>query len=177
MPDQPVDSRSAEGNRLGAELSTAVVLYHEAVGRRLGLSAADQRVLGLIGREGPLTAGALAQRIGVTSGAATGLIDRLERAGHVRRDSDPADRRRILVTARQDRGDGGPVRELSVAMGEVMSRYSQEELAVIGDYVRRTVVVLEEQTRRLGPDTGVSTDAGADVTEAATRPVPEDTPW
>ncbi|MFF0744671.1 MarR family transcriptional regulator [Streptomyces sp. NPDC004111] len=167
----PTRPGSAEGNLLGAELSTAVVLYHEAVGRRLGLSAADQRALSLIGREGPLTAGALAQRIGVTSGAATGLIDRLEKAGHVRRDPDPADRRRILVTALPGRRTAWAVRDLSRAMAEVMSRYSEQELAVIEDYVRRTVAVLEEQTRRLGPEGNAGGDTPGPATPRGGAPV------
>src|SRR5699024_4194273 len=63
------------------DLSTAVVLFHEAIAQRLGLSAADLKALGLIMRDGPLTAGALAQRTGLTPGAVTGLVDRLEHAG------------------------------------------------------------------------------------------------
>ncbi|MCX5206422.1 MarR family transcriptional regulator [Streptomyces sp. NBC_00237] len=132
-------------------MSTAVVLFHEAVGRQLGLSAADQRALSLIRREGPFTAGVLAQRIGVTSGAATGLIDRLERGGHVRRAADAGDRRRILVEARPDAPGTGALEELGRAMGVFMARYDADELAVIEDYVRGTIEVLGEQTRRLGP--------------------------
>ncbi|CAM5468955.1 MarR family transcriptional regulator [Streptomyces spiroverticillatus] len=143
--------RTREGDRLGAELSTAVVLFHEAVGRQVGLSAADQRALSLIRREGPFTAGALAQRTGVTSGAATGLIDRLERGGHVRRAADPADRRRTLVAARPDAPGSGALEELGRAMGAFMARYDETQLAVIEDYVRGTIEILTDQTRRLAP--------------------------
>ncbi|MFI5804738.1 MarR family transcriptional regulator [Streptomyces sp. NPDC051561] len=128
------------------------MLYHEAVGRRLGLSATDQRALSLVGREGPFTAGEPARRMGVTSGAATGLIDRLERGGHLRREADPGDRRRTLVRSTGNRRDTGPLQDLSRAMGAMMARYGPDELAAIGDYVRRTIDVLEEQTRRLGQE-------------------------
>src|SRR5262245_33252986 len=91
------DGSTRRGADLGWELSTAVVLFHEAVAARLGLSAADHRALGLISRSGAVTAGELAQRTGLSPGAVTGLVDRLEQGGHVRRTRDPADRRRVLV--------------------------------------------------------------------------------
>ncbi|MBB5955203.1 DNA-binding MarR family transcriptional regulator [Saccharothrix tamanrassetensis] len=133
---------------LGRELSTAVVAYHEAVGAHLGVTAVDQRALALIGRHGPLSAGDLAKRIGLTPGAVTGVIDRLERAGLARRDPDPEDRRRVVVTAIGD-GFGRVFAGLSAAMGELTSRYSPEQQEVIADWVTRAIDVLREQTRRL----------------------------
>jgi MarR family protein len=134
---------------VGRELSTAVVMFHEAVGQRLGVSAGDQRALTLL-RGGPLSAGALAKEIGLTPGAVTGMVDRLEAAGLVRREVDPDDRRRVVVTA-VDTGGGhdGLFGGLSAAMGTMMSRYSPAELKVIGDFVDRTIGVLKEQTAKL----------------------------
>ncbi|GAA1211040.1 MarR family winged helix-turn-helix transcriptional regulator [Pseudonocardia alaniniphila] len=136
----------------GRRLSTAVVMFHEAVGTRLGLSAADQRALALVTGEAPMTAGRLAQLTGLTPGAVTGLVDRLERAGHVRRSPDPADRRRVLVVpVRGRRADPGDAfAELGRDMAGFMAKYDEHELAVIADYVRNTIDVLERQTRRLG---------------------------
>ncbi|WP_433265216.1 MarR family transcriptional regulator [Actinosynnema sp. CS-041913] len=133
---------------LGRELSTAVVAFHEAVGAHLGVTAVDQRALALIGRHGPLSAGDLAKRIGLTPGAVTGVVDRLERAGLARRDPDPDDRRRVVITAVGD-GFGQVFAGLGAAMGEVSARYTAEEQEVIADWVTRTVEVLREQTRRL----------------------------
>jgi DNA-binding MarR family transcriptional regulator len=65
---------------------------------RLGISAADLRCLNAIENAGGLTAGELARQVGVTTGAVTGALDRLERAGFARRAPDPADRRRVRVT-------------------------------------------------------------------------------
>ena len=140
-----------DGDTLGWELSNAVVMFHEAVGSRLGLSAADHKALGIVLREGPLTSGALAERTGLSGGAVTGLVDRLERAGHVERLADPRDRRRVLVQAvPRDRSELGPVfAALGERMGEAMAGYDEEQLAVIADFVRRTITVLTEQTRRL----------------------------
>src|SRR5688500_177457 len=88
-----------DGRDFGRELSTAVVAFHEAVGARLGVTAVDQRALALIAGKGPLSAGELAKEITLTPGAVTGVADRLERAGLVRREPDPGDRRRVVITA------------------------------------------------------------------------------
>lgn len=138
---------TAKGVDLGRELSTAVVMFHEAVGAHLGVSAGDQRALALIGRHGPMPAGELAEKTGLTPGAVTGMIDRLERAGLARRDPDPNDRRRVLVTATGNQPN--VFADLAAAMNKLTERYDQTELEVIADYLTRTIEILREQTRRL----------------------------
>src|SRR2546427_12544520 len=81
-------------NEAARRQSTATVLFHTAVAERLGLSATDHKYAVLIARQGPMTAGELADRAGVTTGAITGVPDRLEQAGGVPRDGDPLDQRR-----------------------------------------------------------------------------------
>jgi len=79
------------------------IAAHEAVAARLGLNATDLRSLDLIGSEPEMTPSRLAELTGLTTGAVTGILDRLERAGFVRREADPADRRRTLVRLDQER--------------------------------------------------------------------------
>jgi DNA-binding MarR family transcriptional regulator len=71
--------------------------FDQAVADTLGVNRTDMRCLDLLEREGPVTAGRLAEATGITSGAMTTVIDRLERTGYAQRVSDPADRRRVLV--------------------------------------------------------------------------------
>lgn len=137
-----------DGRDFGRELSTAVVAFHEAVGARLGVTAVDQRALALIAGKGPLSAGELAKEINLTPGAVTGVADRLERAGLVRREPDPDDRRRVVITAVPG-AFGQLFAGLATAMDELTGRYSPEEQRVIGDWVVRTIAVLKEQTRLL----------------------------
>src|SRR5699024_3272098 len=113
----------APGENLGTELSDAIVGFHEATGRLLGVSAADHKALGVIQREGPLSASELAARTSVTPGAITGLIDRLEAAGLAHRERDPADRRRLVVTASAptDPRVTAAFAELGRAMAEVVA--------------------------------------------------------
>ncbi|MER5627314.1 MarR family transcriptional regulator [Streptosporangium sp. NPDC002544] len=145
-----------DGAELGWELSTAVVLFHEAIARRLGLSAADHKALGIVTRKGPLPAGALAAELGLGASAITALVDRLERAGYVQRAPDPADRRRVLVSA--DTGHapdlGGIFADLGREMSAFMAKYDERELAAIVDYVVNTIAVLKAQTVRLATDDG-----------------------
>jgi DNA-binding MarR family transcriptional regulator len=75
------------------------VLYSAAVAARLGINSTDLECLDFVLTRGPLTAGRLAEATGLTTGAITGVIDRLERAGFARRKRDPADRRKVLVEA------------------------------------------------------------------------------
>ncbi|AOS62062.1 transcriptional regulator [Actinoalloteichus hymeniacidonis] len=128
-----------------------MVAFHEAVGSYLGVSAVDQRALGVIGAHGPLSAGALATLIGLTPGAVTGMVDRLERLDLVTKTPDPADRRRVVISVagRGREGFGEIFGGLSTAMQAMVARYSPAEQELIADYVTRTIDILQEQTREL----------------------------
>jgi DNA-binding MarR family transcriptional regulator len=84
-------------------LIAQAVATHEAVAARLGINPTDLRCLGLIGHEPGLTPTRLAELTGLTTGAVTGVLDRLERAGFVRREPDPEDRRRLTVRVNPER--------------------------------------------------------------------------
>jgi DNA-binding MarR family transcriptional regulator len=87
------------------ELGEAVDLFTQVVADRLGLNRTDLAVLSLLGARGPLSAGQLAEATGLTTGAVTGVADRLERAGYARREPDPDDRRRVIVRLVPERLD------------------------------------------------------------------------
>src|SRR5438132_2883580 len=71
--------------------------FESLAARRLGVSETDLRCLNIIQNGGSLTAGELGARSGLSGGAVTGVIDRLQGAGLARRASDPGDRRRVRV--------------------------------------------------------------------------------
>jgi DNA-binding MarR family transcriptional regulator len=75
----------------------ALDLFDQAVVDHVGLNRTDGRCIDIIAEVGPISAGDLARAAHLTTGAVTTVLDRLERAGWVRRTSDPADRRRVLV--------------------------------------------------------------------------------
>lgn len=139
-----------DSGALGGELSTAIVLFHEAVARKLGLSAIDHKALGML-QGGPLTASRLAERLSMKPSAVTALVDRLVKAGYAERIADAADRRRVLVAAAGDSREllAGIFGELSAAMGGFMSKYDEKENRAIVDWIHNTVAVLTDQTERL----------------------------
>src|SRR3954468_19134641 len=71
--------------------------FDNLAAQRLGVNETDLHCLNIIENAGGVTAGGLAAGAGLTTGAVTGVIDRLERKGFARRVSDPADRRRVKV--------------------------------------------------------------------------------
>jgi DNA-binding MarR family transcriptional regulator len=78
-------------------------LHAQAVASRMGINPTDLDCVRVLGREGAMTAGALAERTGLTSGAITGVLDRLEKAGLAQRRRDPADRRQVIVEVSPER--------------------------------------------------------------------------
>jgi len=136
----------------GREMSAATVMFHSAVADRAGLSATEHKAMDILSRAGPLTAGELAERTGLTTGAVTGLIDRLEAAGFVRRARDPDDRRKVIVEPILEvlRAQIGPIFvEMAKAVGELYASYGESERKILLDYQKRMTVLLHEETRRL----------------------------
>jgi DNA-binding MarR family transcriptional regulator len=137
---------------LGRELSTAVVMFHEAVAARRGLAASENKALDLLARRGPLTSGEIARELGLTPGAVTGLVDRLTRAGYAKRVPDATDRRKIIVVADVARleAEMGPVfAPLRAAITALTSGYSEEQRATVEDFVVNVTAILREQTARI----------------------------
>ena len=83
--------------RASRTYSDTSILMHEAIARSIGLTGTDHKYLGLIVEKGQLTAGELATLTGLTSGAITGLIDRLEKKKLVKRQYDKDDRRKVYI--------------------------------------------------------------------------------
>lgn len=145
------------GRALGAEFATAMVNFHTATGKLLGLSASDRKTMDTLSRLGPVTAGAIAEHTGLTTGAVTGLVDRLEKAGYVRRVRDPHDRRKVVVElVPNDRVDA-LLAAVFIPFGQdlvaLTPRYSAEEWKAIADWAQRVTEILVDNTRRISdPD-------------------------
>jgi DNA-binding MarR family transcriptional regulator len=134
------------------QMSTVTILFHQAIADRLGMNVTDHKCADILLRSGPITAGELAQRTGLTTGAITGVIDRLEKAGFVRRSKDPSDRRRVVVEPLPQRigREIGPLFEsMARLMAELCADYSTEELAVIRDFTARAHERAYEEIRKL----------------------------
>jgi len=135
------------------DLAVQLSLLTHQIGGRLDLKGTDLDCLDLIDRYGPIGPGALARRTGLHPATMTGIIDRLERGGWITRERDPSDRRAITVQLVRTRG-----REIlrlfagmNTAMTQICAGYTDDELAVIADFVRRAADAATEAAAELPP--------------------------
>jgi DNA-binding MarR family transcriptional regulator len=136
---------------LGREMSVHTIMFHSAVAERLGLSASDHRCFDYILRMNGVTAGQLSKFTGLTSGAITGVIDRLEKAGFAKRQPDSHDRRKVIIVPLPDRLPemGKLFESLSRNMAATMAHFSEKESAVLVDFMQRAINVMQEENLKL----------------------------
>jgi DNA-binding MarR family transcriptional regulator len=130
----------------------AYVLFNQAVADRVGMHPTDLQCVSLLTIEaGPFTAGRIAELTGLTSGSASRLVDRLERAGYVTRQRDPQDRRRVLVVPAPDAVErlGAVWEGLRKGWTELFAGYSADELSLLRRHMRRTTELSRAQVQRL----------------------------
>ena len=183
MPDRALAGEIA--GRLRA-LSTEIDRLDQAAADQYGLNRTDMRALDIIGQAGALAPTALARRLGFTTGGVTTVLDRLERAGYIRRRPDPRDRRRQVVqttsaTAARDQEVFG---DLIRGTSDLLAAYTDDQLQVIGDFLDRTrqltAAYADALTRQRpvitappgppGPAVGRLVLAGSQASRAAARP-------
>lgn len=155
----PQKSPSPRRSALLAELAVtsrrymaSYALFNQAVADHLGLHPTDLQCLNLLGLEaGPVTTGRVAELTGLTTGSATRLVDRLERAGYVTRARDTADRRRVLVTTVPERmaGFGAVWERLNGGWAALFEAYDDDEVAFLIAHMRRTAELSAAQVERL----------------------------
>jgi DNA-binding MarR family transcriptional regulator len=130
----------------------------QTVAIRFGLSESDIETLEELIDMGATTAGKLAEITGLTSGAVTRVIDRLEQAGYVRRSPDPADRRRVIVEVVPEKVEAirSTLDRVSTAGADEVARYTDAQLALIADFLTRMEQVAKTETEQLrdAPQTG-----------------------
>ena len=142
-------------DRAMRETSAQSVLFSQAVADRVGMNPTDLESLDILARNGPMTAGRLAELTGLTTGAITGLVDRLEHRGYARRERHPNDRRSVIVKPlieNAERDLGPAYVAMGKAMNVLMSRYGDEDLATILDFMSRAAAATAEQIARLRSD-------------------------
>jgi DNA-binding MarR family transcriptional regulator len=132
--------------------SAHYVMYSQATADKAGLHSTDMECIDHLLMQGPLTAGALSSLTGLTTGTITALIDRLEKAGYVRREPGKRDRRQVLVVPIAEKIDADLIpitRPLGIAVGNLLAEYSERELAFILDYTAKLNQLAADAISRL----------------------------
>lgn len=126
--------------------------FDHLAAERLGINDTDLECLSIIERRGGVTAGELAGESGLTTGAVTGVVDRLERAGYARRSSDESDRRKVVVEVtpsfyeRAERIWGPMARDWQELIGK---RFTADQLEGVADFLRASTEIGARHTERL----------------------------
>jgi DNA-binding MarR family transcriptional regulator len=127
--------------------------YLQAVAERSGMNLTDLHCINILTLAGPIAAGRLAEEMGLTTGAITGVVNRLERAGYVRREKDPADARRVVirpvVEALERAGAVYPGSQEERALKALLSDYDDRDLALFLEVVRKSNAATREETARI----------------------------
>ena len=143
-------------------------LLSHAIAGRVGMHSTDIETMDLLNVLGSMTAGELAARTGLSTGATTRLIDRLERAGLVKRRQDESDRRRVIVEPVQGHPEthhlpissrvGELYGPLALKLGKLWSGYTRQELATIIDFARRSNEIVREENARIRSESRPASD-------------------
>ncbi|WP_413359758.1 MarR family transcriptional regulator [Bacillus subtilis] len=137
--------------QLFRKLGTRTVLFHQAAAQALGLFPTDLKSADILNEAGPMTAGELGKKTGLSTGSVTALVDRLEKAGYVAREKDPNDRRRVVIVplTASKKHIKDLFRPLSESTMDLCREYTEEELELIFSFVGKAADIMEKELERL----------------------------
>lgn len=145
-------SKTDHFRAISRQYSDTSILMHEAIARKAGLSGTDHKYLGFMLQRGEMTAGELSQVTGLTTGAVTGLIDRLEKKKLVKRQFVKDDRRKVIIV---------PITEnimkllaplftdLQSKTAELVQTFSEKEIQTIERYFSGAIQIMKETTEKM----------------------------
>lgn len=142
----------ARVRKLSQQYAYTSIQMHEAIARKAGLSGTDHKYLGFLMEKGQMTAGELSNLTGLTTGAVTGLIDRLEKKKLVKRQFIEGDRRKVIIAPNSKR-----IMELLVPLykefrsksEKILGLFSDKEIKTIETYFLKSIEIMNETTNKL----------------------------
>ena len=149
---RPVRDRAelaAAFDRQARRMGSMATLHNHAVAAYAGLHETDQECIDLLDWTGPIAAGEIGLHLGLSSGAVTGLVDRLENGGWVRRERDSSDRRRVIVHLSHERG--AELWRLYQPLAEAIDAYrdqlGERDLRVVVEFLEFANETMADATR------------------------------
>jgi len=133
------------------KFNTSIVILNEGIATKLQLNVTDLRCRELLSQTGPISAGQLSQLTNLTTGAITGVIDRLEKAMLVKRIHDPEDRRKVIIQPLYERDDEITklFKPLSDSLSNIFNQYNDEELDLLFKFWNEMNELIPKETKRL----------------------------
>ncbi|MEN7434934.1 MarR family transcriptional regulator [Bacillus velezensis] len=137
--------------QLFRKMATRTILFHQAAAQSLGLFPTDLKSADILNEAGPMTAGELGKKTGLSTGSVTALIDRLEKAGYVMRKKDPEDKRRVIIVPLT--AGKANVKQLFGSLSQstisLCRQYKEEELRLIFDFLGKATDMMEDELEKL----------------------------
>ncbi|MGE6632256.1 MarR family winged helix-turn-helix transcriptional regulator [Bacillus sp. NPDC077027] len=132
-------------------LATRTVLFHQVAAQSLGLFPTDLKSADLLNELGPMTAGELSEKTGLSTGSVTALIDRLEKAGYAKREKDPQDGRRVIIVPLTNGKTQVKqlFQSLSASTITLSKKYDKEELERTIDFISKTADLMDQELKAL----------------------------
>jgi len=136
------------------EYGVNLTMFRNAMSEWAGLNVTDMECLRLLFQKGIATPSELARYTGLTSGATTAMLDRLEKANLIERRPNPDDRRGTLIAPAQSSAEKAAAWFTSArhAQDELISRYSESELEIIADVFERFAKLWDDERRKVQKD-------------------------
>jgi DNA-binding MarR family transcriptional regulator len=136
---------------LGEIYSTETALFHQLAASLLGLSASDMKTLSILSQEGPLTAGDVTKRLGLTTGAVTSVINRLEKRGFISRKQDKQDLRKVILAINDDKlkKSNEIYSSIGGAFTELYNGYTIEQLNFLIKYHNDATSIVHQEVEKL----------------------------
>lgn len=152
MSKKQTDSIVDNFRTASRQYSDASIFMHEAIARKAGLSGADHKYLGLILQHKELTAGDISKLTGLTTGAVTGLIDRLEKKKLLKRQFTKDDRRKVIIIPNPENSIKllQPIfSELQQKTTDLIASFTEKEIQIIERYFTEATAIMNETTDNL----------------------------
>jgi len=127
------------------------VLFRKTIVEKLGVNITDWECLGLLLQKGVSTPTELSKHTGLTSGATTAMLDRLERSGIIERRRNPEDRRgTLIVIVKEKASEIATILASAIrAQEQLLSSYTEEELEFLSDFISKLAEVVDQERRKM----------------------------
>jgi len=131
--------------------TTSAVLAANSIAQKVGMGMNELKCAELLVRMGPMSAGKLAELAGLTTGAITGIVDRLEKAGWAKRVADPNDRRRVIIHPGPQETEtvDGLYNTYMDSLTNLLAGYSDDELVLMTEFIDGLIKLNNEQANSL----------------------------